>query len=217
MSDVDLFYVYCAPAATAATGAGGSTTTGAAAGGAGGAVTGSGGAMGGAGGAMGGAGGAMGGAGGSGTATVSSSSSSTSSTTSAGSGGGSSGDCVAADGSIVAGELPSANALLCGQGSGPTSVVANKNMMNGVEYAVAVAATDTLGNPGVLSELACGTPQSVTDFFEQYRAAGGQAGGGFCNCELAGGPHDGRLPLAGLLLLALTAAWRRERGAGRRA
>ena len=50
MSDVDLFYVYCAPAATAATGAGGSTTTGTAAGGAGGAVTGSGGAMGGAGG-----------------------------------------------------------------------------------------------------------------------------------------------------------------------
>jgi len=69
--------------------------------------------------------------------------------------------------------------------------------------------------PGALSELACGTPESVTDFFELYRDSGGEAGGGFCNCELAGAPRDGGIALSALALLALAGFWRSGRRGGR--
>ncbi len=36
-------------------------------------------------------------------------------------------------------------------------------------------------NVGPVSNVACGTPEPVTDFYEAYRAAGGRGGGGFCS------------------------------------
>ncbi len=59
---------------------------------------------------------------------------------------------------------------------------------NGVTYAVAVAATDPYLNVGEVSDLTCQTPVELDDFFERYRRAGGQAGGGYCALEGAGMP-----------------------------
>lgn len=83
-------------------------------------------------------------------------------------------------GALVPGELPD-KAYLCGSGTGRISTKGTATgLANGVEYAVGVAGIDLLGNPGPLSDLACGTPQLVTTFYESYREAGGTAGGGFC-------------------------------------
>lgn len=54
-------------------------------------------------------------------------------------------------------------------------------LLNNVAYNVAVAATDSYRNVGVISTPACAIPQPVTGFFEAYRAAGGEGGGGFCS------------------------------------
>jgi hypothetical protein len=50
-----------------------------------------------------------------------------------------------------------------------------------VHYSVAVAGVDHFKNPGDLSDVACEAPQLVRDFYEAYRLAGGQGGGGFCS------------------------------------
>ncbi|HYQ40845.1 MAG TPA: hypothetical protein VER11_02725 [Polyangiaceae bacterium] len=54
-------------------------------------------------------------------------------------------------------------------------------LVNNVAYHVAVASTDTYLNVGNISENTCAVPQQVTGFFEAYRNAGGQGGGGFCS------------------------------------
>ncbi|MBM4371530.1 MAG: fibronectin type III domain-containing protein [Deltaproteobacteria bacterium] len=54
------------------------------------------------------------------------------------------------------------------------------NLGIGVEYHVGVVAVDEFGNESVLSSLATGTPVNVADFWEQYKAAGGNDPGGFC-------------------------------------
>jgi hypothetical protein len=63
-------------------------------------------------------------------------------------------------------------------GSGP--------LINGHQYAIAVAATDEDGNIGLLSPLACQTPEPIIDFWDQYSKDGGLAGGGFCALEAPG-------------------------------
>jgi len=69
----------------------------------------------------------------------------------------------------------------CGSANkGSTSGTAT-NLVNMVPYRVAVAATDTYRNVGVISEAACAIPQPVTGFFEAYRGAGGEGGGGYCS------------------------------------
>jgi hypothetical protein len=71
--------------------------------------------------------------------------------------------------------------LRCGTaGSGDTGATI-EGLTNGVDYVAAIAAVDEVGNVGKLSAQACETPVRVTDFFELYRAAGGQAGGGICS------------------------------------
>jgi hypothetical protein len=103
-----------------------------------------------------------------------------------------------------------------GYGCGDISDAATNGEASGLEngqaYAVAVASVDGYGNVGVLSSLACGTPEPVTGFFEAYRAAGGQAGGGYCAM------HAGKSRLsAALVSLALLGfAVRRRRGAASR-
>ncbi|MEZ4310829.1 MAG: hypothetical protein R3F14_22525 [Polyangiaceae bacterium] len=92
----------------------------------------------------------------------------------------------------------------CGKISSGTSGLAAV-LDNDTYYAVAVAAYDNLGNIGPLTAATCGTPQEVQDFYEEYRAQGGQAGGG-CSVEtrsrIAGftGPATALLAGAAFLL-----------------
>lgn len=96
----------------------------------------------------------------------------------------SSANFVSSDGTKV---LPTAefNAKYeCGSivGNAGTSVVATGvaggALVNGTKYAVAVANTDKYGNVGELSGVVCMTPEITTDFWDDYRKAGGRAGGG---------------------------------------
>jgi hypothetical protein len=84
------------------------------------------------------------------------------------------------------------------------------HLVNGVDYSLAVAAVDEIGNVSVLSRPVCETPIPVTDFFELYRQAGGKAGGGFCSLSRAPNATSRCTTtlFAGLLLCA---AMRRKR------
>jgi len=64
-------------------------------------------------------------------------------------------------------------------------------LINGHQYAVAVAAYDDDGNVGIVSNLGCQTPAPVTDFWDKYKEDGGLAGGGFCALEAPGAPVAG--------------------------
>jgi hypothetical protein len=75
-----------------------------------------------------------------------------------------------------------------------------------------VAAVDALGNAGPLSNVACATPKEVNDFFENYRNAGGSAGGGFC--ALGARPAPGAA--AFFVVALLVRRWRRRRVLGAR-
>lgn len=78
--------------------------------------------------------------------------------------------------------------------AGATAVSATiDGLTDGVEYIVAVAATDAYGNVGELSSYdgtfgTCQYPQPVSDFWTSYGGSGGQAGGSFCSG--AGSPAD---------------------------
>lgn len=82
-----------------------------------------------------------------------------------------------------------------------------RDLVNNVAYNVAVATMDTYLNVGVISETACAIPQPVTGFFEAYRDAGGEGGGGFCSFSRHGQP----LILISLLGTALGLVLRRRR------
>lgn len=95
----------------------------------------------------------------------------------------SSANFVRADGSSV---LPTAEfdaKYKCGEVTGNTgtsavaTTVGNAPLVNGTNYAVAVASTDRFGNVGELSTVVCQIPEITTDFWEDYRKAGGGAGG----------------------------------------
>jgi hypothetical protein len=83
----------------------------------------------------------------------------------------------------------------CGQASSTAASGMATGLVNYVAYNVAVAATDTFENVGELSPLGCQGPQPVTGFFEAYRNAGGEAGGGFCCFSR----HRQALPLVSVL------------------
>ena len=80
-----------------------------------------------------------------------------------------------------------------------------------MEYTIAVAAIDSVGNQGQLSEPTCATPMEVDDFFELYRDAGGEAGGGFCSCGIPGRHRRGLGALGLLAAFAIAGAARRRR------
>ena len=80
-------------------------------------------------------------------------------------------------------------AYICGGAGSATSTSTNvTNLIDGVYYTVAVAGIDNYGNTGPLSDPGCNTPQAIIDFWQQYRAAGGLAGGGFCSVDGVGMP-----------------------------
>lgn len=99
----------------------------------------------------------------------------------------------------------------CGTTSETSGTLNTTRLANGTTYAVAVAGQDNIGNAGITSNIVCGTPIPLDDFFELYSRRGGLGGGGFCSFSPArpeaGGYGAG---LLGLLLAGL--AVRRVRG-----
>jgi uncharacterized membrane protein YgcG len=97
--------------------------------------------------------------------------------------------------------VPYGEVFPCGSVRGRTNETGfTKTVLkNGQPYAVAVTATDLYGNESERSVPACATPVLVDTFFERYRNAGGEGGGGFCNFR------GGRTPTttAALFLLFL--------------
>lgn len=105
---------------------------------------------------------------------------------------------------LIQGQRPDSK-FLCGT-AGKTAKKGNATgLINGVAYNVAVSTTDSYGNNGALSKVVCEVPQPVTGFFEAYRDAGGQGGGGFCSFSRR------REPLPLILLLGFAAYWTMRR------
>jgi len=78
-----------------------------------------------------------------------------------------------------------------------------KILQNGIPYQVGVASVDTHGNASPITDVLVQSPVPTIDFYDAYRAAGGQASG----CSYGGGHAGG----AALLVLALGLGWRRRR------
>lgn len=111
---------------------------------------------------------------------------------------------------LVPGEIPAIRDQ-CGK-VGKANRGAAEGLTNGSSYVVGVAAYDAVGNAGPLSALACGTPIEVDGFFEKYREAGGQAGGGFCSVEGPVGAGSWvSWPLGAVTAGAALGLWRRSR------
>ncbi|MET0790485.1 MAG: hypothetical protein ABW061_03110 [Polyangiaceae bacterium] len=89
----------------------------------------------------------------------------------------------------------------CGDVGGKATKGQASGLINGVAYNVAISTTDSYGNSGVLSVVECQVPQPVTGFFEAYRDAGGEGGGGFCSFSRR------REPLPLILLLGFASYW----------
>src|SRR5262249_58759859 len=98
-------------------------------------------------------------------------------------------------------------------GPSETNVLSASGLTNGVEYACAVSAFDTLDNPGTLSSVVCGTPYPTDDFFTQYLADGGRAGGGICS--IGHDPRSYASISAGASVVLLAFVRRRPRKASR--
>ena len=86
---------------------------------------------------------------------------------------------------LVEGRRPP-NAFSCGTVRETSTTLRTSSLQNDVTYAVAVAAQDNLGNAGVASDIQCGTPTELEDFFELYSRFGGPGGGGICSVSPAG-------------------------------
>jgi hypothetical protein len=107
---------------------------------------------------------------------------------------------------------PTDDRYSCGTTNAISGTLRTKgNLVNYQPYAVAVSGQDELGNAGVVSEIQCGTPRVLEDFYELYKNRGGPGGGGFCSVS----PQAGKTGVgaASVLLMALAGlGWRRSRG-----
>ena len=128
---------------------------------------------------------------------------------------GSSAACGDPLGVLSAGAYPTndLDKYLCGntsQATGSSRVqlkaVNGEALENDAYYAIAVAGQDIHGNTGPLSTIACEAPGATKDFWDRYRSAGGQGGGGYC--AYGGGPA-GALGVV-TVLSALSLAGRRR-------
>ena len=66
-----------------------------------------------------------------------------------------------------------------------------------------------MNDNGPLSTPVCATPAKIDDFFDEYRAAGGLAGGGYCSLEGPGIPTG--MGAAAVFTLCLYLAFARRR------
>ena len=105
---------------------------------------------------------------------------------------------------------PTGQRLLCASSSGTSTSLNVKNLKDGFFYNIAVAAVDGVGNVGPLSNVACGEPVPVDDFWRLYSEANGKAGGGFCSADGVGVPA-GTSGLGVLMLASIVAMARRRR------
>ena len=111
-------------------------------------------------------------------------------------------------------------AVPCGKGvTGTTgnnirvTSIADAPLVNGVVYAIAVGGTDSFANVGDLSSPTCQFPETTSDFWKDYRAAGGQSGG--CAVEGPAVPM-GSFSLLMLGIVVTLSTLRRARRALRR-
>ena len=90
-------------------------------------------------------------------------------------------------------------------GSASSTQLIVKGLQDGVFYNVAVAAVDGVGNVGPLSNVVCGEPVPVSDFWDRYWEAGGRAGG-FCSVDRVGraSPPSGPTDIHGVAIPAGT-------------
>jgi len=84
-------------------------------------------------------------------------------------------------------------------------------LINGHQYAVAVAAYDDDQNTGILSNLGCQTPEPVTDFWDSYQDDGGRAGGAYCALKAPAAPVAGSVFGMGVGVAAIAYGRRRRR------
>jgi hypothetical protein len=98
---------------------------------------------------------------------------------------------------------------LCGYGSASSTTVNVTGLKDGYYYNIAVACVDGSGNVGPLSNVECGEPVPVADFWRLYYDAGGRAGGGFCSAEGVGTPA-GTSGLGVLMAASMVAMIRRR-------
>jgi hypothetical protein len=111
---------------------------------------------------------------------------------------------------IIAAEARPPTGFSCGVVSKDSRALRTNELINGVQYAVGVAGQDILGNAGVLSDVQCGMPIPLNDFYEVYIEAGGRGGGGFCSFSAP--PFGSPRPRIGwLALLVAGLLWRRVR------
>jgi hypothetical protein len=115
------------------------------------------------------------------------------------------GDCGL--GGFVEGDEPNdewADLYFCGDRQAETArSLRIEGLSNGGAYEFAVLAYDDFQNPSLVSGVTCESPRPVEDFYESYRGAGGQAGGGFCSAVPAGGRAVPLAPALSLLALGL--------------
>lgn len=118
-----------------------------------------------------------------------------------------SGDAGCSTPTLRAGSRPD-ESLRRGSTSSTADQVQASGLSDGVSYGCGIAGYDKLENLGKLSNILCGTPGPVLDYFEAYRRAGGRAGGGYCQFGRTRASMIGTG--FGILLVAL--ALRRKRG-----
>ncbi len=99
---------------------------------------------------------------------------------------------------------------LCGYGSASSTSINVTGLKDGYYYNIAAAVVDGSGNVGPLSNVACGEPVPVADFWRLYYDAGGQAGGGFCSLQGVGMPA-GTSGLGILMVASIVAMVRKRR------
>ncbi len=110
-----------------------------------------------------------------------------------------------APGILPSGELAKYAGSFVGPGSTSAQVT---GLDNEKSYAVGVAAIDSWGNPGVISDIRCVTPKPTRTFYDAYEEAGGRGGGGYCSYAPIG-PTPLALTL-GVCALGLLARRRRS-------
>jgi hypothetical protein len=99
---------------------------------------------------------------------------------------------------------------LCGTSSVTSTKINVEHLKDGYYYNISVAAVDALGNVGPLSNVVCGEPVPVNDFWKVYYEDGGRAGGGFCSAEGVGTPA-GTGGLGVITVASMVAIVRRRR------